>query len=311
MEDQEKVEVPQYIRKPRSIVQDKRLTTTEGDYLALIGGLQNAGSCYASNGWFADYFAVSLSTAKTIIKRLREKRFIITHKKLSRGGKTLQRYIEVIDPVSKSALITNADDPAVEAVESQVKSPEKPQKQADFDGCPCNPSTPSDGLQNTPPMGYKPPPAMGYKLHPINNNIYKTKNNFLSLAELFLKYRQKVSPNCQVNLESWTTDFERIIRSGPERKTVQRAIRWISRDDCWWFGKITSPGQFETKLTKILDQMQDDDKWIDKACHFCSGDEDTVKSYSKKLRKMVYYHRECREKATLENKNRKEIRIAV
>jgi DNA-binding MarR family transcriptional regulator len=95
-----------YLIKPQAIIQDKRLTSTESDYLCLIFQLCNANGCTASNQYFADYFGVSRARATQVIAELRRKGFITTQEQKS-GGKTIERTITIIDHNSKESLSSN------------------------------------------------------------------------------------------------------------------------------------------------------------------------------------------------------------
>lgn len=96
-----------YIIKPQSITQDKRLTPVEQDYLCLIAQLQKANGCTASNGWFAEYFGVSRMAAVMVIKSLKAKGFIETQMKYQ-GKQVKQRTIKIIDVNSKQYLLSDS-----------------------------------------------------------------------------------------------------------------------------------------------------------------------------------------------------------
>lgn len=96
-----------YITKPQPIIQDKRITSTEADYLCLIAQLEKAKGCIASNQWFADYFNVKRPTAVGVISSLRKKDFITTHEEKS-GGKTIERTIKITDVHSRELLLSNS-----------------------------------------------------------------------------------------------------------------------------------------------------------------------------------------------------------
>jgi hypothetical protein len=96
-----------YLKKPKSVIQDRRLSSTEADYLCLIAQLHNAGGCVASNKYFKDYFGVKRQTAQGIIGALKRKGFIATREKKS-GGKTVERTIEIIDPDSRRSLLSDS-----------------------------------------------------------------------------------------------------------------------------------------------------------------------------------------------------------
>lgn len=96
-----------YIAKPRALIQDKRLTPLEADYLCLIAQLQKANGCTAGNNYFATYFGVSRPRAVGVITSLKNKKFITTTEE-RQGGMTLERTIQIIDADSKKALLSNS-----------------------------------------------------------------------------------------------------------------------------------------------------------------------------------------------------------
>ena len=100
----EKPKQQYYLIKPLSIIQDKRLSAVEQDYLCLIASLQRAGGCVASNNYFASYFGVKRPRAVEVIGSLRKKGFIKS-KEQKRGGKTVERSLWITDEVSKESLL--------------------------------------------------------------------------------------------------------------------------------------------------------------------------------------------------------------
>jgi DNA-binding MarR family transcriptional regulator len=81
-----------FIYKPHAVIQDKRLTPLEQDYLCLIAHFENNGGCVASNNYFARYFGASRATATQIISSLKKKKFIdSTNKK--QGNQIIGRTI--------------------------------------------------------------------------------------------------------------------------------------------------------------------------------------------------------------------------
>jgi len=95
-----------FIFKPLGIIQDKRLTPLEQDYLCLIAQLQKASGCTASNNYFARYFGVKKQSAQGVIGRLEQKDFIKRTEK-KHGGKTIERTIEIIDEVGRQILLSD------------------------------------------------------------------------------------------------------------------------------------------------------------------------------------------------------------
>ena len=93
-----------YIKKPMALIQDKRLSSCEADYLCLIHQLHMTKGCTASNTYFGNYFAVARQTAQEVIGKLKKKKFIATSEK-KQGGKTVERKITIIDAVSKNNLL--------------------------------------------------------------------------------------------------------------------------------------------------------------------------------------------------------------
>jgi len=102
------IEYDLYIKKPIGIIQDKRLTPLEADFLCLIWQLENAGGCKASNQYFAEYFGLSRIRAVQTISSLRKKGFIETTEKKS-GKETIERTITVLDEGSKKNLLRSKD----------------------------------------------------------------------------------------------------------------------------------------------------------------------------------------------------------
>jgi len=95
-----------FIFKPQVIVRDKRLTPLEQDYLCLIGQLQRAGGCVASNNYFARYFGVKKQSAQVVIGRLIQKGFIKKTEK-KQGGKTVERILEITDSDGRNVLLSD------------------------------------------------------------------------------------------------------------------------------------------------------------------------------------------------------------
>ena len=93
-----------FLCKPLSIIQNKRLTVIEQDYICLIGGLQSAGKCTASNKYFGDYFGVSKQRAAGVIGQLRTKKIIKTSEK-KEGQQTIERVIEITDKGIKESIV--------------------------------------------------------------------------------------------------------------------------------------------------------------------------------------------------------------
>lgn len=96
-----------YIKKPLAIIQDKRLTPLEQDYLCLIAALQNASGCIASNNYLAEYFGVKRPRAVEVITNLKNKGFVKSYEK-KQGAKTIERTIWIVDNDSMKALLTNS-----------------------------------------------------------------------------------------------------------------------------------------------------------------------------------------------------------
>ncbi|MDD5134938.1 MAG: helix-turn-helix domain-containing protein [Phycisphaerae bacterium] len=114
-----------YIYKPLAIVQDKRLTVLEQDYLCLIAQLEKANGCTASNKYFAKYFGVSRGSVQKIIGSLSAKGFIRRTEK-KQGGKTIQRTIQIIDAVSRKLLLTDSRKSSTRLAEDFNKVSRKP-----------------------------------------------------------------------------------------------------------------------------------------------------------------------------------------
>lgn len=96
-----------FLKKPVALIQDRRLTPLEQDYLCLIANFEQNGGCIASNNYFAQFFKVKRQTAQGIISRLKLKSFISCTEKKN-GGKTIERKIKIIDADSRKALLTNS-----------------------------------------------------------------------------------------------------------------------------------------------------------------------------------------------------------
>ncbi len=154
-----------YIHKPLKIIQDKRLTAREQDYLCLIASLQSKQGCTASNRYFAEYFGVSSSRAAEVIRSLKKKKFIKTNME-KKGRRTLKRTISVTDTDSRTALeIAGKKSP----VRGGKKSPAKVVR------------IPRTGGKESPVGGGKESPA------PIinNNNKYNNKEIEGAFAKSF------------------------------------------------------------------------------------------------------------------------------
>lgn len=132
-----------FIRKPRAIAADKRLTATEADYLCLIAQLHNANGCTASNQYFAEFFGMDRRNAVRIISSLKQKGFIETREKRS-GGKTEVRTITIIDSDSAKYLLADS-----------VKT------------------TPLDSVELTPSDSVKMTPLIVSNLSPIHESIHE------------------------------------------------------------------------------------------------------------------------------------------
>lgn len=98
-----------YIYKPLAIIQDKRLTPLEQDYLCLIAQLEKVNGCTASNNYFAKYFGVTRARVVGVITSLRKKGFIESSE-IKQNGETIQRTIRIIDAGSKKSLLRGSKD---------------------------------------------------------------------------------------------------------------------------------------------------------------------------------------------------------
>jgi hypothetical protein len=99
--------VPEGIYKPTSIIQDKRLSAVESDYLCLIGSLGKQGPCTQPNQFFANYFGVSRPRAVEVLTNLKTKGFIMSVDK-KQGGKVIQRTITITDGNSRKSLLLHS-----------------------------------------------------------------------------------------------------------------------------------------------------------------------------------------------------------
>ena len=108
-----------FIFKPQVIVRDKRLTPLEQDYLCLIGQLQRAGGCVASNNYFARYFGVKKQSAQVVIGRLIQKGFIKKTEK-KQGGKTVERILEITDSDGRNVLLSDGRKSSTRLAESSI-----------------------------------------------------------------------------------------------------------------------------------------------------------------------------------------------
>jgi hypothetical protein len=107
----------QFIYKPLEVIQDERLSFAEQDYLCLIAQLEKAGSCFASNNYFANYFRVRRQSAQEIIGKLKSKG-IISCSEQKQGGETVKRFIKIIDNRSRKALLCSRQNLSEDSRES-------------------------------------------------------------------------------------------------------------------------------------------------------------------------------------------------
>ena len=96
--------IERYLKKPRALILDKRLTSSEQDFLCLIAQLIKHGDCHASNQYLANYFGVGRPRAVKVIGRLTTKGFI-SCRHTYKGKIIVKRTINIIDPKTIKTLL--------------------------------------------------------------------------------------------------------------------------------------------------------------------------------------------------------------
>jgi len=179
----------QFIYKPIEVVQDKRLTPLEQDYLCVIAGLEKNGKCTASNKWLADYFGVKRPRAVEVIGNLKKKKFIKTTEK-KYGGKTIERTITIIDLDSKKSLLSDSK-----------KLPARLVRNSDFDSKK-SPTHKTKEKINNKTNGEPPLPADGQAAR----RVAKSKSDIAKISKKFGK-KPKGQPKTEAECQRLKTDM--------------------------------------------------------------------------------------------------------
>ena len=229
-----------FIYKPLSVIQDKRLSPLEQDYLCLIAGLEAVSGCTASNNYFADYFGVKRQSAQEVIRRLKSKKFIrCTEAK--EGGKTIERTIQIIDDVSRKTLLMDGrDNLPMDSMKSPV------------------------GLAgNSDKVSRKLPTHITKSITNNKTNIYPQDSIELNLAILLFDLICERKPDFKApNLQSWSKHIDLMIRLDKRNpETIEKIIRWCQADSgngTWmgWQNNILSTAKLREKFDKIELAMQ-------------------------------------------------------
>ena len=210
-----------FIYKPLAIVQDKRLTPLEQDYLCLIAQFEKAGGCVASNNYFARYFGVKRPRAVEVIGNLRKKCFIDSSEK-KQGGKTIERTLRLIDGHSKKALLSDSKKLLAGLVGS-----------SDFDS-----NKSHNRTTNTTVC--------------LKSNIFSENSPPLRLSQLLLDLiLQRKSDFKRPNLQKWAVHIDRMIRIDHRKpEQIERIIRW-SQQDNFWQNNILSTAKLREKFDQL------------------------------------------------------------
>jgi DNA-binding MarR family transcriptional regulator len=166
-----------FLKNPKLIIQDKRITPTERNYLSLIWQLHSAKGCFASNRYFADYFGVGRSTATEILSSLKKKGLIRSEEEKI-GKKTVRRRLTIIDEKVLAAFQeskTNGLDSRPSKKESKVGFTDHERSE-----------TQNGMVGNSDRKWSETPTGDGRKLrnHTIDNTIEKTNKGPSSSSDL-------------------------------------------------------------------------------------------------------------------------------
>jgi hypothetical protein len=220
-----------FIYKPLAIVQDKRLTPLEQDYLCLIAQLEKADGCTASNQYFADYFGVKRQTAQGNIGKLKTKGVINSTEK-KQGGKTIERTIVIIDSISRNVLLLDSRD-------NLPKDSRKP---------PVGIAGNSDKDSRKPPT-----PTIDTTIEKTTDNSFSPNSIEFRLANLLLQVILKRKPDFRkLNIQQWAKHIDAMIRLDkrtPEQ--IEGVIRWTQQDPFWQNNILST-----AKLREKFDQLE-------------------------------------------------------
>jgi len=78
---------------PKEVWLSKDLTLQEKVFLVEISSLDNDNGCYASNGYFADFFGISKTRVSLVIKSLIDKGYIISNIIYKEGSKEILKRV--------------------------------------------------------------------------------------------------------------------------------------------------------------------------------------------------------------------------
>jgi hypothetical protein len=243
-----------YIKKPLAIIQDKRLTPLEQDYLCLIAALQNADGCTASNNYFATYFAVSRPRAVEVITGLRKKGFIESNEK-KQGKKIIGKIIRIIDSDSKEALLTNSKE---SLLMDSKETPARIVRKSGFD----SKESPAHIIRKT-----------------LKDTIkYSPTSVEVGLASLlFKKIRERKPDFKKPNLRQWAGHIDLMIRRDNRKpENIKAVILWCQADTGngkgWdgWQDNVLSTAKLRKKFDdlelKMRKNIKPEAKQIPKLC---------------------------------------------
>lgn len=224
-----------FLIKPLLVLQDERLSPIEQDFICLIAQLQRAGSCTASNNYFAWFFKMRRRNAIRVLTGLKQRVFIGSTEK-KQGGKTIERTLGIIDEDCRKNLQLDSVKP-----------------------------TPMDSAKMTPIGLVSKMDSVSVKssTHTIDKTIDTNKDTLhLSnlLAELIIKRKpdnlETLPERKVVTLRRWASDIDKMIRLDhrkPER--IEEVIRWCQKDT-FWQANILSAKTLREKFDKLELQME-------------------------------------------------------